>query len=356
MNVALITHYIPSYRSSFLKGLSLSHNIKLELYADHNNSYFNNFDFINGDEFNFFTSKVKILTIFKKAFFFQLHIIDLILNPKYDIIILTASKSDVTVWLGLILGKCVKKKIILWGHFKSDKIVEKVVNYLFLNISYSNIFYSEKERLNYSSLIINKSFVAKNTMVVNSTSTLNNTTNNNIIFSGRFTKGKKLDVLLKALSIVKLKFTFRLMLIGDGPEKKRIVNLSEELNLMSNVSFEGAIFDSTILNNLYKKSLFSVIPSHAGLAIHHAFAHGKIVITDNDINEHPPEFDVLKNKVNAFIYESYNHFELAELISFCFENKYDIIKMGLRAKKDFESEFSVNKMIDGFVKAINFKK
>jgi glycosyltransferase involved in cell wall biosynthesis len=61
-----------------------------------------------------------------------------------------------------------------------------------------------------------------------------------LIFVGRLVKVKHIDVLLKAINIVKkLKPDIKVVIVGDGPCKSKLEKLSNDFNLINNVHFAG---------------------------------------------------------------------------------------------------------------------
>lgn len=60
-----------------------------------------------------------------------------------------------------------------------------------------------------------------------------------IVALGRLMKVKGFDRLIKAHSKLKDTFKHKLIIIGDGPEKERLMNLCAELNIEDSVEFKG---------------------------------------------------------------------------------------------------------------------
>jgi len=83
-----------------------------------------------------------------------------------------------------------------------------------------------------------------------------------ILSIGRFTKKKGLDDLLRALKIVKEKTTkpFGCTIIGDGPLRNRLFELTNSLNLDETVKYKGYMKVEEI-NNLLPQMHFYVQPS-----------------------------------------------------------------------------------------------
>ena len=62
-----------------------------------------------------------------------------------------------------------------------------------------------------------------------------------ILFVGRLAEKKGAKYLIKAMPKILKKVPAKLVIVGDGPERKNLVGLTKELNLQDNVVFEGKI-------------------------------------------------------------------------------------------------------------------
>lgn len=84
---------------------------------------------------------------------------------------------------------------------------------------------------------------------------------NQIIWAGRFVPEKGLEYLIQAFRLVlNYKKEVRLVLVGDGPEKPKIVALVNSLGLQKNVFFEVPLDSRGIASQLSESALF-VLPS-----------------------------------------------------------------------------------------------
>lgn len=111
----------------------------------------------------------------------------------------------------------------------------------------------------------------------------------NLIFVGRLIKHKNVDILLRAMDILKRRgFSFKCFIIGDGPEKKNLKKLSEELGLEYEVKFLGRVPSDDDVYRYMKSSDVFVFPSSregAGIVTLEANAAGLPVITaDHPLN------------------------------------------------------------------------
>jgi glycosyltransferase involved in cell wall biosynthesis len=82
-----------------------------------------------------------------------------------------------------------------------------------------------------------------------------------ILFVGRLIERKGEDDLIKALQLVREKCPqSRLVLVGDGPDRKRFEDLARSLDLSGDVEFRGTL-TGRALNDAYEESSVVVLPS-----------------------------------------------------------------------------------------------
>jgi glycosyltransferase involved in cell wall biosynthesis len=127
-----------------------------------------------------------------------------------------------------------------------------------------------------------------------------------IIFAGRLLPNKNADVLIRAVKLVKRTYPeVRCLIVGDGPERKKLEALANELRLENNVTFFNFVEDHNDLFALMKSSRMLVLPSIRegfSLVSIEANACGIPVITTS--HEH--------NAARELIFEGHNGY-LAEL-------------------------------------------
>ncbi|MDD3247362.1 MAG: glycosyltransferase family 4 protein [Methanosarcina sp.] len=96
-----------------------------------------------------------------------------------------------------------------------------------------------------------------------------------IIFVGRLIKEKNVDVLFKAVALLKADFQdLRCCIVGDGPEKEALVGLAKKLGVSENVKFEGFQEYGALIGKI-KASKTLVLPSSRegfGMVVIEAFA------------------------------------------------------------------------------------
>ena len=125
--------------------------------------------------------------------------------------------------------------------------------------------------------------------------------NANIIFIGRLTHSKRIDLLLSSVAQLSKKgLKFNVVLVGDGEGRKDLEQMVVKLNL-PNVWFYGASYDEEQNAKLIYNSDFCVSPGNVGLTAIHCLTFGTPVLTHNDFPYQGPEFEVIEDgKTGAF--------------------------------------------------------
>ena len=126
-----------------------------------------------------------------------------------------------------------------------------------------------------------------------------------VVFAGRLIKEKNVDVLIKAVNLVKKEIPdVKCVIIGDGPEKKELEKLAYDLGLENNLEFTGFLDDYDEVISYMKSSKVFVLPSTRegfGIVALEANACGLPVVTVN--HRRNAACDFIANGENGFICE-----------------------------------------------------
>lgn len=83
-----------------------------------------------------------------------------------------------------------------------------------------------------------------------------------VIFAGRLISHKNIDILIKSIKLIKEKNPeIKSLIIGDGPEKKKLEELTRKLNLEKNIKFLGILENHDDVYALMKSSKVFILPS-----------------------------------------------------------------------------------------------
>lgn len=141
-----------------------------------------------------------------------------------------------------------------------------------------------------------------------------------ILFVGRLVERKGGDDLIRAFLIVSESIPgSKLVFVGDGPERERLIELVKRLNLGNDVEFRGALTGQS-LHDAYEESSVVVLPSKhveedsqiegLGLTLIEGSMHGKPLVG----TRHGGIPDVIEDGVNGFLVPENNPTMLAEAI------------------------------------------
>lgn len=175
-----------------------------------------------------------------------------------------------------------------------------------------------------------------------------------VLYFGRLIERKGVAVLIKAFSKLQEKINDSVLVIaGEGEERKKLEHLCQELEV-KNVVFVGYV-DEKNKSLHYSIADVFVLPSvaHSGevwdLVLNEAMSLGKPVISTTAAGA---SYDLIKNGVNGYIVKEGDAEELFNAIEELLENPEMMRRMGLESKRIVENGFSYDRMVEGFVKAI----
>ena len=138
---------------------------------------------------------------------------------------------------------------------------------------------------------------------------------NVIIFIGRLTRIKRLDLVLEAMSLCKKQGEiYNFVLVGDGEARASLEALTIDLKLKGQVWFYGACYDEYQLAQLIYNADLCVSPGNIGLTAIHVLMFGCPAITNNDFDHQMPEFEAIKPGKTGDFFESDNPKALADVI------------------------------------------
>ena len=144
--------------------------------------------------------------------------------------------------------------------------------------------------------------------------------NRTLLFIGRLTYKKRLDLLIEALFKLRdKKQHYNLVLIGNGEAMERLKSLADEKGLSENVWFYGACYDEAINASLIYNADLCVSPGFVGLTAMHSMMFGTPVATHNCFKQQAPEFEAIKEGETGTFFEMDQLDSLISAISNWFE-------------------------------------
>ncbi len=149
---------------------------------------------------------------------------------------------------------------------------------------------------------------------------------NRIVYVGRLTEKKGVQIILSALSIVEV--SFHLDIVGDGEYRLQLEKMAKNLGLDANVTFHGNQLD--VQSFLSKADIFIHVPvleEGFGLTVVEAMAAGLLCICSK--SGALPE--IIEDGVTGYLVEKNNPEELAHIIQILIEDYYSDENKRIRA-------------------------
>lgn len=275
------------------------------------------------------------------GFYFQSGVLSW-LRKQYDIYILTGETRCISTWIFLLLSKLYpKKKVYLWSHgwYGKESSLERLLKKILLSLPDGVFLYGNyaKQLMIEEGFDCNKLFVIHNSLNYDAHVSLreqmskmpiymNHFKNDypNLMFVGRLTAIKKLEMVLEAMAFNKKQGKmYNLTLIGGGDRKNTLERLSCELGLKDNVWFYGPCYDEKELSKLIYNADLCVSPGNVGLTAIHSLVFGTPVLTHNNFPLQMPEFEAVREGETGSFFDYDDINSLAKKIDLWFSSGHD---------------------------------
>lgn len=147
--------------------------------------------------------------------------------------------------------------------------------------------------------------------------------------------------------IIKKGIPLKILIVGDGPERDKIVECVNKCNMLSHVIFLG--FQKDVRPYIAISDVFTIVSSSEtfSIAILEAMALGKAIVA-SDIGGASEQ---VKNGVNGFLFPPENIEALADrLIEIIREGL--AVKMGVKSKRMVGENFTNERMMDAYTRLL----
>ena len=271
--------------------------------------------------------------------YWQKGIVKLLFRKEYKTYFLLGELKSISTWAFIIFARLLfpRKHVYFWSHgwYGRETRIKKILKKMFFKLADGTFLYGNYAR----SLMIENGFRGANLFVIHNSldydrqlelrKTITPTglykkhfgnDRPNLIFIGRLTFSKKLDLLLEALKLLKEKGkVFNLTLVGDGEAYRNLHDLAVEKELCEYVWFYGACYDEQTNAELIFNADLCVSPGNVGLTAMHSMMFGTPVITHGCFKYQGPEFESIHPGVTGDFFEMGNAGSLAACISAWFD-------------------------------------
>ena len=284
----------------------------------------------------------KTINLFGDKAYWQKGAVSQLFKKEYTHYVLLGEERSLSTWLFLMLSVFFpKKKIYFWSHgaYGKESKLKVLIERIFWSSIDGAVLYG-----NYAKGVMTKAgFNTKNYHVIHNSlnydrqiefrnsGLLSNifkqhfgNDNPVIIFIGRLTKVKQLDMLVEAISTLRNKDEdYNLVFVGNGVEGENLKKQVQKLDISKQVWFYGACYDERTNAELIFNADLCVAPGNVGLTAMHTMVFGTPVISHNNFPWQMPEFEAIRSGKTGDFFEYLNQQSLVDTISKWFSSKKD---------------------------------
>lgn len=255
-------------------------------------------------------------------------------KDEYNTLLMLGEPFNLSTWWIMIRNRFSKnrKNIYLWSHgwYGRENFAKKWMKRIFFGLADKTFLYGNyakemaikqgfpEEKLE----VIHNSLDHANQIKLRESLSKSNiykshfgNENPVIIFIGRLTAVKRIDLLIEAIAKLKEQGKlFNVTLIGDGEKRKELEGLVYDRGLEKQVWFYGACYDDNQNAQLIYDADLCVAPGNVGLTAMHTMVFGTPVLTHNNFPMQMPEFEAIIPGKTGDFFEYNNISSLADKI------------------------------------------
>ena len=258
--------------------------------------------------------------VFRGRCVWQKGLLSKILRSNADVFIFWGEVHRITTWLAVCLCKIKRKQTVLWTHglYGRESFWKRKLRVTFYKLADALLTYNQRGK----DLLIAQGMSPDGIFVIhNSLGDPNKLCplppdkhiNNKIVFSGRLTERKRIDMLIQAIAKLHTEgHETQCSIIGDGSARDRLQHMASTLKVNHLVTFHGACYDEPEIAQLFLQADLCVSPGEVGLTAIHAMSYGIPVLTHDNFDFQMPEFEsIIPGKTGGF----FKHNDLEDLVS-----------------------------------------
>lgn len=273
-------------------------------------------------------------------FYWQKGAVTQILRKDISHFVMIGEVYNVSSWLVAAIAKFRGKKLVFWSHgvYGKEGIFKRLIYRIYWKLPAAGFIYNNRSRsllteecgvkrdklvTIYNSLDYDTQLQLRNNCMASDIYSKHFNNNcPNLIFIGRLTAVKRLDLMIDAMKILFYRgFKCNFTLVGDGPVNDSLTKKVAEYNLNGHVWFFGACYNEKQNSNLIYNADLCVAPGNIGLTAMHSLMFGCPAATHNNFPMQMPEFEAIEDGKSGFFFDYLNAHSIAESIEKWFSRK-----------------------------------
>lgn len=339
MKVLYFTNIFPHYRIPIWKELLNSTNFSIEIF--YSKSKFNQIKGVDIKDMIPYKDQHKLKYLKNYKFFghvfWQSKALIKSIFSDYDAIFLLGDMKILSNWMVPLVVRLRNKKIVYWTHgiYGNESKIKKIIRLIFLNLATDILLYENRAK----KILIDHGFDNKKLHVVfnsldynNQKTIFKNLINNSfnsrsakkrIVFIGRLTKVKKIEMLVNAIINLNINNqNIDLIVIGDGPRKHYLEKIVNASVCQKKIKFIGSLYNEKKIANIIFNSDLCVSPGNVGLSCIHSLTYGTPVCTHDNLNNQMPEAEAIKSGENGVFFKENDMIDLQKTIIRWFKHNH----------------------------------
>lgn len=338
---AIVYHYLAHYRLAVFQELMKSKQIEYHLISDIVTT-----DGIKGIDPELAKIPVEMGGLrwhfvdnkwYKHTFLWQKGLFKELYKGSYDEVLFLGNIYYISTWFSIAYLKLKNKKIYFWTHGVTSNEVglkwqlrkffyscaDKVLLYgnNAKKVMVKNGFSEQQlevvfNSLNYDTQIKFRNKINQTVILKTKKQLFKDPSLPNLVFVGRLTAQKKLDMVINALNILESKnIQLNLLFVGEGSAKNILQKMATEIGLNEKIVFYGSCYDEEKLSQLIGSSDICVSPGEVGLTAMTALGYGTPVISHDNFNHQMPEYEAIVPGKNGDLFKHNSTEDLADKIA-----------------------------------------
>lgn len=266
------------------------------------------------------------IPIVNKVLEFQFSAVLKLIKDPPNVYIILANPNSISSWICMLTARMMGCVVLAWSHgfLSNEKGAKGELRKLYYKIPHGHLLYGDRAKeimikkgfdpakidVIYNSLDYERQSALRDKLDVESrikTRTSLNIGENSIVLIaiGRLLPKLKINQAIEGVkNLIQQQKDVYLLIVGDGPEKERLIKKTAEFGISDRVIFYGACHNEQLLSQLFNASDMCVVMGKVGLAAMHAMGYGVPLLTHNNLNEHFPEIEaVIENETGWFFDE-----------------------------------------------------
>lgn len=245
------------------------------------------------------------------------------LKSKFEFAVFPGEMSRLSTWVAAIICRLREVKVVFWEHglYGDEKGVTLMLKKAFFSLAHKHLLYERRAK----KLMIEHGFAPDNLYVffnsldydahkvlrhkllsLQKKNVFPFFTNPNlpvVIFIGRLTGVKKLDLLLQSVNQINDKQTnVNLLIVGDGIYRNSLEEQGRKGIQNGWLYFAGACYDEEKNGRYLSFADLCVSPGNVGLTAIHALSFGTPVCTHDNMYNQMPEAGAIQAGYNGFFF------------------------------------------------------